>query len=182
VELARELARRFNQQYGETFPEPEALLSNAPRLPGTDNRAMHTSYGNAIALKDTPEETAYKVMDMYTDPNRIHAHIPGQVEGNPVFVYHDIFNPDKEEVAQFKDRYKAGKIGDVEVKRRLAQAINEYLAPLRQKRAEYIQHPDDLIDILRTGTQVACLLVQATLEEVSAKMGLDILGKTIQYL
>ena len=176
LELSRELARRFNQQYGETFPEPEALLSSAPRLPGIDNRAMHTSYGNAIALKDTPEETARKVMDMYTDPNRIHAHIPGRVEGNPVFDYHDIFNQDKEEVEQFKARYTAGKVGDVEVKRRLAQALNEYLAPLRQKRAEYIQHPDNLIDILQTGTQAARPLVQATLEEVSAKMGLDILG------
>lgn len=182
LELSRELARRFNQQYGETFPEPEALLSNAPRLPGTDNRAMHTSYGNAIALKDTPEETAHKVMDMYTDPNRIHAYIPGRVEGNPVFEYHAIFNQDQEEVAQFKARYKAGKIGDVEVKRRLAQALNEYMAPLRQKRAEYSQHPDDLIDILRTGTQMARPFVQATLEEVSAKMGLDILGKTIKYI
>ncbi len=181
LELSRELARRFNQQYGDTFPEPEALLSNASRLPGIDNRAMHTSYGNAIALKDTPEETTRKVMDMYTDPNRIHAHIPGRVEGNPVFEYHNIFNPDKEEVVQFKDRYKAGKIGDVEVKRRLAQLLNEYLAPMRQKRGEYIRHPDDLIDILRTGTQVALPLVQATLEEVSTKMGLDILGKTIHF-
>jgi tryptophanyl-tRNA synthetase len=182
LELARELARRFNQQYGETFPEPEALLSNAPRLPGTDNRAMHTSYRNTVALKDTPEETNRKVMDMYTDPNRIHAHIPGRAESNPVFSYHDLFNPDKEQVALFKARYTSGTIGDVEVKRRLAQVLNEYLAPLRQKRAEYIQRPDDLIDILRAGTQMARPLVQSTQEEASAKMGLDILGRNNQIL
>ena len=121
IELAREIARRFNQLYGEVFPEPEGLLSSAPRLPGTDNRTMHTSYGNAIALQDTPEETTTKVMSMYTDPTRIHASDPGHVEGNPVFAYHDLFNPDKEQVAEFKQLYQAGKIGDVAIKRRLGR-------------------------------------------------------------
>ncbi len=87
------MARRFNQIYGETFPEPEGLLSATPRLPGTDNRTMHTSYGNAIFLRDTPEETTRKVMSMYTDPTRIHANDPGHVEGNPVFAYHGCFQP-----------------------------------------------------------------------------------------
>ncbi len=93
IELTREVARRFNLLYGETFPEPEELLSNMPRLPGTDNRAMHTSYGNTIALRDTEEETRGKVMGMFTDPTRIHAHDPGHVEGNPVFTYHDYVQP-----------------------------------------------------------------------------------------
>jgi tryptophanyl-tRNA synthetase len=128
IELTREIARRFNQMYGETFPEPEGLLSHQPRLPGTDNRTMHTSYGNAIFLRDTPEETTRKVMSMYTDPTRLRATDPGHVEGNPVFAYMDAFNPDQAEVEALKARYRAGQVGDVEVKRRLAEVLNEYLA------------------------------------------------------
>ncbi|MEJ2601546.1 MAG: tryptophan--tRNA ligase, partial [Anaerolineales bacterium] len=172
IELTREIARRFNQTYGDTFPEPEALLSPTPRLPGTDNRTMHTSYGNTIRLRDTAEETTRKVMGMYTDPTRIHASDPGHVEGNPVFAYHDVFNPVKEQVEEFKRRYRAGKIGDVEVKRVLAEKLNAYLAPIREKRAELIQHPDELIEILRHGTQQARPIAQATLQEVEEKMGL----------
>ena len=102
LELAREVARRFNQLYGDTFPEPQALLSATPRLPGTDNRTMHTSYGNAIYLRDTPEETTRKVMDMYTDPTRLHATDPGHVEGNPVFAYLDAFDPDRGLVEEYQ--------------------------------------------------------------------------------
>lgn len=172
IELAREIARRFNQLYGDVFPEPEGLLSSSPRLPGTDNRTMHTSYGNVIALKDTPEETRAKVMNMYTDPTRIHASDPGHVEGNPVFAYHDLFNPDKQQVAEFKRRYEAGKIGDVAVKRRLAEALNDYLAPLRARRQDLMAHPGDLVDILNAGTASARVLAEQTLEEVMQKMGL----------
>jgi len=139
IELARETARRFNQLYGETFPEPQAMLSANPRLPGVDNRTMHTSYGNGIFLRDTPEETARKVMSMFTDPTRIHPTDPGHVEGNPLFIYEDIFNPDHEEVEDLKERYRKGTIGDVEVKRRLAASLNTYLAPLRARRADAIR-------------------------------------------
>ncbi len=172
IELTREIARRFNQTYGETFPEPEGLLSPTPRLPGTDNRTMHTSYGNAIFLRDTPEETTQKVKSMYTDPTRIHANDPGHVEGNPVFAYHDAFNRNQAEVAELKERYVAGTVGDVEVKRKLAAALNEYLAPLRQRREQFAAHPDDVIDILRAGTQRAQQLAEQTLNEVQEKMGL----------
>ena len=172
LELTREIARRFNQLYGDTFPEPDALLSAAPRLPGIDNRTMHTSYGNNILIKETPEETTQKVMSMYTDPTRIHATDPGHVEGNPVFEYHDVFNPDPEQVEEFKTRYRSGKIGDVQVKRRLAEALNDYLAPIREKRRALAAHPDDLRDILMEGTRKARPLAQQTLEEVERKMGL----------
>lgn len=172
IELARETARRFNQNYGQTFPEPEALLSNAARLPGVDNRTMHTSYGNGIYLRDTAEETERKVMSMYTDPTRIHATDPGHVEGNPVFAYHDIFNPDKAEVEEFKSRYRAGGIGDVEIKRRLVEVLNDYLAPLRERRAEVISQPKMLFDVLFSGTVKAKFIAQNTLEEVHQKMGL----------
>ena len=173
LELSRELARRFNQLYAPTFPEPQGLLSTTPRLIGTDNRTMHTSYGNTIALRDTPEETTLKVMNMYTDPTRIHANDPGHVEGNPVFEYHDAFNPNKEEVEEYKLRYRNGKIGDVELKRRLAHVINEYLMPIRQRRAEIIARPSDLMDILQAGTQAARPVAQATMETVKTKIGLN---------
>ena len=172
LELTRELVRRFNQVYGETFPEPEAVLSETPRLPGVDNRTMHASYGNAIYLRDTPEETTAKVMGMYTDPTRLHSTDPGHVEGNPVFAYHDAFNPDKAEVAELKARYAAGKVGDVEVKRKAAAALNDYLAPLRRRRNDFAARPDDVIDILRAGTQRARLLADRTLAEAQEKMGL----------
>lgn len=172
IELSRETARRFNQIYGETFPEPEALLSNAARLPGLDNRTMHTSYGNAIYLRDTPEETERKVMSMYTDPTRIHATDPGHMEDNPVFAYHDIFNPDKNEVEELKSRYEEGKVGDVEVKHRLVEVLNAYLAPLREQRAEFISQPKMLLEVLFSGTVKAKFIAQQTLEETHEKMGL----------
>jgi len=172
IELSREIARRFNQTYGETFPEPEALLSEAARLPGLDNRTMHTSYGNAIHLRDTEEETERKVMSMYTDPTRIHATDPGHVNGNPVFVYHDIFNPDKDEVEQLKSRYQKGTVGDVEVKRHLAGVLNAYLAPLRERRAEFISQPKMLLEVLFSGKVKAKFIAQQTLEETHEKMGL----------
>lgn len=172
IELTREIARRFNQLYGETFPEPEGLLSVTPRLPGIDNRTMHTSYGNAIFLRDTPDELTRKVMSMYTDPTRIHADDPGHVEGNPVFAYHDAFNQNKAEVEELKARYVVGKVGDVEVKRRLAAAMNEYLAPIRERRAQFAARPDDVIDVLRAGTARAREVTGAVLAEVQEKMGL----------
>ncbi len=172
LELSRELARRFNQLYGETFPEPEALLSNMARLPGTDNRTMHTSYGNIIQLKDTAEETTQKVMSMYTDPTRIHPTDPGHVEGNPVFTYMDVFNPNREEVEELKERYRLGRVGDVEVKRRLAVVMNDYLADLRRRRAEYQAHPDELYEVLMAGTAQARPIAQAILDEAMVKMGI----------
>lgn len=172
IELTRETARRFNQVYGQTFPEPKALLSKAARLPGLDNRTMHTSYDNAIYLRDTPEETARKVMTMYTDPARIHATDPGHVDGNPVFTYHEVFNPNQAEVEELKSRYRAGKVGDVEVKSRLAEVLNAYLSPLRARRAALIAQPKMLMEVLFSGTVKAKFIAQQTLEEVYARMGL----------
>ncbi len=172
IELTREVARRFNLMYGPTFPEPDGLLSATPRLPGTDNRTMHTSYGNAIFMRDTPEETTRKVMGMYTDPTRIHANDPGHVEGNPVFAYMDAFNRDKDEVQELKERYQAGTVGDVEMKRRLAVVLNDYLDPIRRRREQFASRPDDVIDILQAGTNRARETANRTLEEVQEKMGL----------
>ena len=172
LELAREIARRFNALYGGTFPEPQALLSRVPRLPGLDNRVMHTSYGNALLLKDTPEETTRKVMGMYTDPTRVHPHDPGHVEGNPLFAYHEVFNPDRSEVEDLERRYRAGTVGDVEVKRRLARVLNEVLGPMRERRRELMQRPERLHEMLMEGTRAARPCAAQTLAEVYERMGL----------
>lgn len=174
IELSKEIARRFNKLYGEIFPIPEAILSDAPRLPGIDNRTMHTSYGNAILLKDSPELITQKVMSMYTDPTRIHASDPGHVEGNPVFEYFEIFNPDREEVDDLKDKYRQGRIGDVQVKKRLVEVLNVYLEPIRRRRREYLSRPDDMLDILRSGTEFVSPIARATLKEVEEKMGISL--------
>lgn len=121
VEITREIARRFNNLYGEVFPIPEVMLSEVPTLVGTDGQAkMSKSLNNAIFLSDDPKTVEKKVRGMYTDPKRIRADIPGTVEGNPVFIYHDIFNPDRDEVDDLKARYRQGRVGDVEVKEKLA--------------------------------------------------------------
>ena len=141
VELARELARRFNNLYGEVFPEPDSIIGDVPLLVGTDGQSkMSKSVGNAIYLSDDAETVKQKVMNMYTDPKRLRATDPGTVEGNPVFIYHDAFNPSKAEVDDLKERYRAGKVGDVEVKQKLAVAINNFLEPFREKRA-YLSCP-----------------------------------------
>ncbi len=172
LELARELARRFNQLYTPIFPEPQPLLSSTPRLPGIDNRTMHTSYGNAIFIKDTPEETTKKVMSMYTDPTRIHPTDPGHVEGNPVFAYLDSFDPDTAGVSELKARYQAGKVGDIEVKRHLAQVLNQVLDPIRRRRADLVARPQDMLEMLRFGTGRARLTAQETITQVMYAMGL----------
>lgn len=144
VELARDLAIKFNNLYGEIFPIPEPLIGEIPTLPGIDGQAkMGKSLNNAIFLTDSEEEVERKVMNMYTDPNRIKATDPGNVEGNPVFIYLDAFgtDEDKSQIEEFKKRYQEGTVGDVEVKKYLAQVLNKFLEPIRKKRAEYESQP-----------------------------------------
>jgi tryptophanyl-tRNA synthetase len=175
LELAREIVRRFNQLYNAELVEPAPLLSSQPRLPGTDNRTMHTSYGNAIYLRDTPAETTRKVMSMYTDPTRLRATDPGHVEGNPVFGYLDEFDPDPSGLVELKRLYQAGKVGDVEVKQRLAAALNQALAPLRQRREEISRRGAGAIEeILFAGTQKARQSARDTLKQVMDAMGLKL--------
>lgn len=152
VELAREMARRFNNLYSEVFPEPEPIIGDVPLLVGTDGQnKMSKSLGNAIFLSDDAETVREKVSGMYTDPKRLRATDPGTVEGNPVFIYHDAFNPDRAEVGELKERYRAGKVGDVEVKAKLAQALNNFLEPLRERRAYFLAHPTIPQDVLASG-------------------------------
>ena len=166
LELSREAIRRFAQFYGEVLVEPQPLLTPVPRLPGLDNRKMSKSYGNTIDLTDTPEALLKKVKQMYTDPKRVRADIPGTVEGNPVFMYHDAFNPDTAEVDDLKARYRAGTVGDVEVKTRLAAAMNAGLEPMRERRREVMARPDRLREIAVEGSRKARAVAQATMERV----------------
>jgi tryptophanyl-tRNA synthetase len=174
IEQTREIVRKFNSLYGEVFVEPEALIGEIKRLPGIDGGAkMGKSMGNAIYLSDTEEELKKKVMGMYTDPTRIHATDPGKVEGNPVFVYHDAFNPNKSEVADLKARYKEGKVGDIEVKEKLFTALNSFLKPMREKRAEFEKNPEELDKILKEGTAKAREVAAETMQKVRHAMKID---------
>jgi len=166
LELSREAVRRFNQFYGEVLVEPQPLLTSVPRLVGLDNRKMSKSYGNTIDLNDDAEVVTQKVRQMYTDPKRIRADIPGTVEGNPVFMYHDAFNTDTAEVDDLKTRYRAGKVGDVEVKTKLARAINAVLEPMRERRRAVLAKPGYVRDVAIEGSRNARTIAQATMERV----------------
>ncbi len=166
LELSREVVRRFHNFYGEVFVEPQQLLTHFPRLPGLDNRKMSKSYGNAINLSDDTETVRKKVMQMYTDPKRVRADVPGTVEGNPVFVYHDAFNPDNAEVEDLKTRYRAGKVGDVEVKQKLAKAMNAALDPIRERRAAVLTKPGYVRDVLFEGSAKARTIAAETMARV----------------
>ncbi|MDP2322105.1 MAG: tryptophan--tRNA ligase [Acidobacteriota bacterium] len=167
IELAREVVRRFNNFYpSSALVEPQALLTPTPRLPGLDNRKMSKSYNNTIDLSDDAKTVQAKVRQMYTDPKRVRADIPGTVEGNPVFMYHDAFNPNLDEVNDLKDRYRAGKVGDVEVKTKLAVAINTMLDPIRERRAQALARPGYLRDVLLEGSKKARVVAQATMDRV----------------
>ena len=170
LELGREAIRRFHQYYGDVLVEPQPLLTKASRLPGLDNRKMSKSYGNTIDLTDDAETVRKKVRQMYTDPKRIRADIPRTVEGNPVFIYHDAFNPNVGEVDDLKARYRAGKVGDVEVKTKLANALNAYLAPIRERRAALLAKPDRLREILFDGSKRARTIAAGTMERVRDAM------------
>ena len=172
LELSREAVRRFHQFYGEVLVEAQPLLTSMPRLPGLDNRKMSKSYGNTIDLTDDDEAVTKKVRQMYTDPKRVRADIPGTVEGNPVFMYHDVFNVDVAEVDDLKARYRAGTVGDVEVKTKLARAMNAALAPLRERRRQVMARPDRVREILIEGSRKARGIAHETMERVRAAVKL----------
>jgi tryptophanyl-tRNA synthetase len=174
LEVTRELSRRFNALYGEgTLPEPETLVGEVPTLVGIDGQAKASkSLGNAILLSDDAKTVEQKVRGMYTDPARIRADIPGRVEGNPVFIYHDAFNDNKAEVDDLKERYRQGKVGDVEVKRKLAAAINRFLEPIRARRAELEARPHLVAEILEAGSERARQEAAETLRMMKDAMGI----------
>ena len=171
LELAREIVRRFNNFFGESLVEPQPLLTVFKRLPGLDgDKKMSKSLGNTIHLSDTAEDVKKKVMRMYTDPKRIRADIPGTVEGNPVFTYHDAFNANKAEVDDLKARYRAGKVGDVEVKTKLANALNTHLDPIRERRQAVLAKPERLKEMLFEGSKRARVVAEQTMGRVRDAM------------
>ncbi|MGD0074851.1 MAG: tryptophan--tRNA ligase [Candidatus Binataceae bacterium] len=171
IEQTREIVRRFNSLYGKVLIEPKAMVGQVARLPGTDGGAkMSKSLNNCIYLSDNSETLRKRVMSMFTDPTRIHPTDPGHVEGNPVFTYHDAFNPDKAEVDELKERYRLGKVGDVEVKQKLFAALDRFLAPMRERRAAYQADPGKVREILMDGTRKGRALAQATMDDVRRVM------------
>ena len=172
VELTRQIARRFNNAYGEVFPLPDAYVVGGT-LVGTDGQAkMSKSLNNAIYLSDDARTVTKKVMGMYTDPNRVRSDVPGTVEGNPVFSYHDVFNPNQSEVEDLKERYRSGRVGDVEVKEKLATALNNFLEPTRERRARFEAQTGYVDELLFEGTLRAREEAKLTLLEAKKAMGL----------
>jgi tryptophanyl-tRNA synthetase len=171
IEQTREIVRRFNRLYKKILVEPKAMLGSVARLPGTDGGTkMSKSLGNVICLGDPPDQVRKRVMSMFTDPTRIHPTDPGHVERNPVFTYHDVFNPDKAEVEELKERYRKGTVGDVEVKERLFSALEAFLAPIRARRGKLAARRADVRDIVIEGTRKGRALAQQTMEEVRSAM------------
>ncbi len=173
IELARDIIRRFNQYYGEVFPLPEVLLSDVPSLIGIDGKGkMSKSANNAIYLSDDQKTVEKKIRSMYTDPNRLRVDDKGTVEGNPVFIYHDVFNPDRAEVEDLKTRYREGRVSDVEVKERLIVAMNNFLNPIRSRRQEFEADKGLVEKIVYDGTMKVIEISQGTIKEARSAMGL----------
>lgn len=173
VELSRDIARKFNLLYGEVFPLPEPLLSSTPTLVGTDGMGkMSKSANNAIFLSDDPKEIEKKVRSMYTDPKRISADVPADPTGNPVFIYHDLFNPNRDEIEDLKARYRQGKVGDVEVKEKLAHALINFLAPLQERRKAFAEQKGLVEEVIYKGTLKMREIAEETLKEMRQAMGL----------
>ncbi|WP_278965519.1 tryptophan--tRNA ligase [Lactobacillus apis] len=177
LEQAREIVRTFNRVYDcNVLVEPEGYFpeKGQGRLPGLDGNAkMSKSLGNAIYLSDDSETVQKKVMSMYTDPDHIHVEDPGKVEGNTVFTYLDIFDPDKNKVAQLKEDYQKGGLGDVKIKRYLSEVLENELAPIRERRAEYEQKQDEVYEMLIEGSEKANQVANQTLSEVRDAIGLN---------
>lgn len=174
IEQTNEIVRRINRQVGaEVLPETSARLSEVSRLPGIDGKAkMSKSMGNSIALSASAEEIRRAVQMMYTDPDHLKVSDPGKVEGNVVFAYLDAFDTDKAELADLKAHYRRGGLGDSVVKKRLEAILQERLAPIRERRAEYARRTDDVVDIIRTGTRIGQQVTDATLSDVKKALGM----------
>ncbi len=175
IEQAHEIVRAFNRTYNTTvLVEPKALISEVPRLVGIDGKAkMSKSLGNAIFLSDSADQVSKKVMSMYTDPDHVHVNDPGKVEGNVVFTYLDIFDHNKKEVQELKAQYQKGGLGDVVLKKRLITVLNDFLDPIRQRRAEWEKDPKMVMELLKKGTQDTYAVAQHTMDDVRKVMHLD---------
>lgn len=175
IEQANEIVRAFNRIYRQdVLVEIEGMVSSVPRLPGIDGKAkMSKSLGNAIFLSDSADDVAKKVMQMYTDPNHLRVEDPGTVQGNMVFTYLDIFDPNKQEVATLKEHYTRGGLGDVKIKKRLIEVLNTFLDPIRARREQFAKDPHAVMQIMLDGTDKTRLVAVQTMEEVRMAMKLN---------
>jgi len=170
VEIAKVLARRFNSTYGKVFRIPEGIIGEV--VVGLDGQGKSGKSTGGIYFTDDSDTVKRKIMGMYTDPNRIHSTDPGKVEGNPVFIYHDYFNKNLDEVNDLKDRYRKGKVGDVEVKEKLFIAVEEFLNPIREKREDIEKQGDSyILDVLETGEKRAQKIAAEIETKVMEAMG-----------
>lgn len=177
IEQTREIVRRFNSLYAPVLVEPQALLGQTARLPGTDGGSkMGKSLGNAIYLSDSADEVARKVRSMYTDPGHLRVEDPGKVEGNPVFSYLDAFDPDTERVQGFKEHYRRGGLGDVKLKKHLLEVLDAELSPIRERRAEYARDLDEVRSVVQEGTARGRTLAAQTMSAVRKAMNIDYFG------
>lgn len=176
MEQAREIVRSFNNIYGDVLVEPQGIFppKGQGRIPGLDGNAkMSKSLGNTIYLSDDEDTLRDKVMSIYTDPNHIHVEDPGKVEGNIVFTYLDIFDPNKDKVQELKDHYQRGGLGDVTLKKYLFEVLNKELTPIRQRRAEFAKDIPAVYDMLHKGCEKANIVANETLSEVKEAMGIN---------
>jgi len=175
VEQANEIVRRFNHVYKtDVLPEAKALVTKVSRLPGIDGKAkMSKSLGNAIFLSDTADDVSKKVMSMYTDPDHVRVEDPGKIEGNTVFTYLDAFDSDAKKVQELKDHYQRGGLGDVKVKKYLADVLNNFLEPIRTKRAEFAKDPQAVMEIVLKGSEKVRAVAAQTMSEVNKAICLD---------
>jgi tryptophanyl-tRNA synthetase len=172
VELTREIVRRFNNFYGPVFPEPQTMLTEAKRVPGTDGRKMSKSYNNAVYMKDGPETVRQKIKTMVTDPARKRRSDPGDPDKCPVFDLHRVFSPKETREWSARGCRTAG-IGCIECKARLTDHMLERLSGIHERRPEYASRPDTVWDILREGSRKASAVARATMDEVRAAMKID---------
>lgn len=175
IEQANEIVKKFNAIYDiQLFPKISGVVGSVPRLVGIDGNAkMSKSLGNGIYLSDSAEEISKKVMEMYTDPKHIHVEDPGSVEGNVVFMYLDVFDPNKDEVAELKAQYQKGGLGDVVIKKRLASVLENIIGPIRTRREELAKNPEAVMQILEEGTLRARETAQKTMAEVRQAIKID---------
>lgn len=180
IEQAAEIVRKFNRIYGEVFVEPQAMVPEAHeqgRLPGIDGKAkMSKSLNNAIFLADEADEVSRKVMQMFTDPTHLKVEDPGKIEGNTVFSYLDIFDADKQKVAELKEHYQRGGLGDVKIKRYLNDVLQAFLEPIRTRRKELAQDPQAVIAMLKQGTEKTRVVAAETMSKVRKAMKIDYFG------
>ncbi|MEI7765371.1 MAG: tryptophan--tRNA ligase [bacterium] len=174
IEQVNEIVLKFNSLYGEVFQKVKPVLSETTRLIGTDgNSKMGKSLNNGIYLSDSKEEISKKVMNMFTDPNHIHVEDRGNVEGNVVFTYLDIFDEKKEEVAELKKQYEKGGLGDVVIKKRLIEVLENVIGPIRERREQLAKDPRVVMKILEDGTKEARKIAKETMAEVRKAIKID---------